>query len=464
MGPTLRRKLTISFLLISMISFLMIGVFANIILERQFKKYVIDKLDQKKEAIVSDIGGFFDVGSGNWNVIAIENLGVSALGDGLIVRIESETGTVVWDAMKHNEGLCADILQKMAENMTRQYGSFEGGYTESSYAMRSGLVMGKVTIGYYGPYFYSDNDLVFLNTLNKLLLLATGMTAVIAIVIGTYTAKRLSGPITRVIRKAEQISEGDFEGKIVEASNTREIIELTEAINTLAEKLGQQEALRKRLTADVAHELRTPIANLQSHLEAMIDGIWEADTARLKSCHEETSRLTKIVKDLETLARYESEKPVLVPEVLNLTDQVDKALKLFESEFRTKQISLVTHFTDQTIQADKDKLAQVFTNILSNALKYTPEGGQVEVTVSGDNGEAVVSVKDTGIGIAEEDLPYIFDRFYRADKSRTRNTGGTGIGLAIVKSIVTAHGGTVSVTSAYGKGSEFVIRLPKQVV
>jgi signal transduction histidine kinase len=445
-----------------MISFLMIGVFANIILERQFKKYVIDKLNQKKEAIVSDIGGFLDARSGNWNVIAIENLGVSALGDGLILRIESETGTVVWDAMKHNEGLCADILQKMAENMTRQYGSFKGGYTENSYTMRSGLKTSTVIIGYYGPYFYSDNDLVFLNTLNKLLLLATGITAVIAIVIGTYTAKRLSGPITRVIRKAEQISEGNFEGKIAEASNTREIVELTEAINTLAEKLGQQEALRKRLTADVAHELRTPIANLQSHLEAMIDGIWEPDTARLKSCHEETSRLTKIVKDLETLARYESEKPVLVPEEVNLTDQLGKVLKLFESEFRTKQISLVTHLTDQPIQADKDKMAQVFTNILSNALKYTPEGGQIEVTVSGDNKTVTVSVKDTGIGIAEEDLPHIFDRFYRADKSRTRNTGGAGIGLAIVKSIVTAHGGSIHVRSQYGNGSEFVICLPRR--
>jgi two-component system sensor histidine kinase BaeS len=462
MQPTLRRKLTLSFLLIPLIAFLLIGTLANLILERQFKKYILDNLDQKKQAIVIVLENQYTNAAGKWNVSAIENLGISSLSDGFILRVSDLDGTTLWDAMSHNEGFCANMLESMADNMNRQYGSFQGGYTESTYMLlANGTTVGVATIGYYGPYFYSDNDLVFLNTLNKLLLLASAIAAVISVFIGTYTAKRLSGPITRVIKKAEQISEGDYSGRIEEASNTREIKDLTESINTLAESLGKQEALRKRLTADVAHELRTPIANLQSHLEAMIDGVWEADEERLKSCHEETVRLTKIVKDLESLARYESDKLQLELEDANVSDILSKALRSFESEFTKKEITLVTDLPDQNACVDRDKMTQVFMNLISNALKYTPPGGRIEVSVSGTEDHVAVSVKDTGIGIKEEELPYIFERFYRADKSRNRRTGGAGIGLAIVKSLVAAHKGTVQVQSEYGKGSEFIIQLPR---
>jgi signal transduction histidine kinase len=318
-------------------------------------------------------------------------------------------------------------------------------------------------IGYYGPYFYSDNDLLFLNTLNRLLLLGTAVTAVISIIIGTYTAKRLSGPISRVIRKTEQISQRNYDGRIIETANTREIIELTESINTLAEKLGKQETLRKRLTADVAHELRTPIANLQGHLEAMIDGVWAADTEHLKSCHEETVRLTKIVTDLESLARYENEKLQLELEDVNISQCLSGTLKSFENEINRKGISLVIDLPDERAVVDKDKIVQVFYNLISNAIKYTPSGGTILLSVSGNEEQVRILVQDTGIGISEEDLPHIFERFYRADTSRTRETGGAGIGLAIVKSIVKAHNGSVKVNSESGKGSEFFICLPRKV-
>ncbi len=462
MKHSLRRKLTISFLLISMISFIVIGIFVNVILERQFKNYIIDNLNQKKDNIVSLLENQYIKAGARWDIPAIENLGVGALTDGLIVRVADISAVVLWDAMTHNRGVCAEMLQSMAENMNKQYGSFQGGYTENAFQITAnGKTVGTVAIGYYGPYFYSDNDLTFLNTLNKLLLMATAITGVVSVIIGTYTAKRLSGPISRVIKKAEQISEGDYTGRINEASSTREIIELTEAINTLADKLGKHEALRKRLTGDVAHELRTPIANLQSHLEAMIDGIWKPDAERLKGCHEETVRLTKIVKDLESLARYENENMQLDKERFNIADGLMKSLNSFQNEFKNKNIELKTDISDQFVKADKDKMTQVFVNIISNALKYTPEGGLIEVIATGDKDEITISVIDNGVGISEEDLPFIFERFYRADRSRCRGTGGSGIGLTIVKSLIEAHGGSVKVKSEYGKGSEVIIVLPR---
>jgi methyl-accepting chemotaxis protein len=299
---SLRFKLTAVFLLIILIAFSLIGLFANIVLEKQFEKYAIDKLKQKNEEIVSTIESRYIDWGGNWNLTGLENLGVSTLNDGLILRFSDKNGTVLWDAMTHNSGMCAEILKNMAENMQGRDAGFNGGYTEKSYQIAvDSNVVGNVNIGYYGPYFYTDNDIKFLDTLNKLLILIAGVACILSLIFGTYMAKRISSPISRAIRSAEQISEGNYNNTVSENSDTIELIELSRAINSLAENLGKQEILRKRLTADVAHELRTPIANLQSHLEAMIDGIWKPDAERLTSCHEETVRLSKIVSDLRPL-------------------------------------------------------------------------------------------------------------------------------------------------------------------
>ncbi len=462
MKHTLRFKLTAAFLLISLLSFSLIGLFANIILEKQFENYVINNLDQKRNEIVATLESRYSDWGNKWDLSGLENLGVSALSDGLMLHVSDKDESVLWDAMTHNSGLCAEMLQTMAGNMQKQHAGFVGGYTEKNYQLTvNGNVAGNVTIGYYGPYFYTDNDINYLNTLNKLLLLSAAIACVLSLILGYFMAKRLTDPISRVIKTAEQISESNFNVRVNEVSSTTEIVELTSAINTLAEGLGTQEALRKRLTADVAHELRTPIANLQSHLEAMIDGIWEPDAERLKSCHEETIRLSKIVGDLGTLARYDGENVSLNKEQFDISELIKSSVLSFEKELRNKNITLTIDMQEQYLKADKDKITQVMVNIISNALKYTPEWGSVEIATAGGNDEVTISIKDNGMGISKQDLPYIFERFYRADKSRSRGTGGSGIGLAIVKSLVEAHGGTISVKSEPGLGSEFVIVLPK---
>jgi len=458
---TLRFKLTVSYLLVTLISFALIGVFANIILEKQFEQYVIKNLNAKNADIVATLESRYTDWGDKWDVPGIESIGMSALGDGLIVRVSTSDQTVLWDAMTHNSGMCAELLQRMAENMESRTGGFNGGYTEKSYPVTvSGTVVGNVTIGYYGPYFYTENDINFLSTLNGLILLAAAIAAVVSFILGTFMAGRLSGPISRAIKTADQISEGNYNDRVQESTHTREIVELSATVNKLAETLGKQEILRKRLTADVAHELRTPIANLQSHLEAMIDGIWEPDTERLKSCHDEALRLSKIVGDLETLARYDGENVVLHKERIDLPELIKTIVISFENELRSKNIRLQYEAADLYPEADKDKLTQILVNILSNALKYTDEGGSILITATKDDDKVKISIRDTGIGISPEDLPYIFERFYRADKSRSRATGGSGIGLTIAKSLVEAHGGTLSVNSDYGSGSEFIIVIP----
>jgi signal transduction histidine kinase len=198
-------------------------------------------------------------------------------------------------------------------------------------------------------------------------------------------------------------------------------------------------------------------------MEAMIDGIWRPEPERLISCHDEIMRINRMVGDLEKLAKYESESLILIKTSFDISGLIQHIIQNFENEFMNKDIKISFFSEEEVVFADKDKMSQVIINLLSNAQKYTPQGGMVEVAVKGTNDSAEISVRDTGNGISPEDLPYIFERFYRADKSRNRMTGGAGIGLAITKAIVEAHKGRIQVKSKVNEGSEFIVSLPKQL-
>jgi signal transduction histidine kinase len=211
--------------------------------------------------------------------------------------------------------------------------------------------------------------------------------------------------------------------------------------------IEKQEEIRKRMTADVAHELRTPLTAISANMEAISDGALEATPERIAKCYDDIQRLSKIVSDMENLAKTESE-------ILKLNIQPLDLLKLTRTVFDSAEGVSVT------VNADRERLIQVLLNLHSNAEKYG--GGEIKVTISDIGKYGEIAVADHGPGISPEDLPHIFERFYRADKSRNRSQGGAGIGLAIVKSIVDAHRGSVRVESELGNGSTFIVKLPKK--
>lgn len=461
---SLRSKLSLTYVLITLLCVALLSVLINVFLERQFKDYIINNMERKNNEIVNSISQQFG-GNGKWADNVIENIGVNALEEGLIVKVIDSSGRVIWDATVHNNGLCQQMIVHMSQNMSSHFPNWKGEYIEKKYPLESNFKeIGSVEIGYYGPFYFNDNDLAFLNALNKVLAIVGVVSLLFALLLGAFMAKRISNPISRVISTAEMISKGYFNDRITENSNTKEICQLTSTINNLAETLEKQEVLRKRLTGDVAHELRTPLATLQSHLEAMIDGIWKPDTDRLKSCHEEVMRINRMVGDLEKLARYESENLVLNKERFDITGLIEKIVQNSEADFLKKELNLKFYGEEEIIFADKDKITQVLVNLISNAFKYTPAGGAVEINVKGSDDMTEISVKDNGIGIHQDDLPNIFERFYRADKSRNRLTGGSGIGLTIAKAIIEAHKGRIEVRSALNEGTEFIVYLPKQEV
>lgn len=464
MKYSLRTRLSVSYILVALLVVAVLSFMSNFLLEKQFQSYMMRQQEQKNLEVTALISQQYNGKSGSWDKTMIENIGVNALEQGLIVKVRDAAGKTVWDATVHNNGLCLQMINHMARNMTSRYPNFKGGYAENNYPVKHQFtVVGSVDIGYYGPFYLNDNDLSFINTLNRMLISVGVVSLLFALVLGAMMARRISRPISSVIEAARQISEGNFAGRIMEKSGTREIGQLTSTVNNLAETLEKQEKLRKRLTADMAHELRTPLATLQSHMEAMIDGIWEPETERLKSCHEEILRISRMVGDLEKLAQVESENMRLEWTDFDLSDLAQHSLKTFEADFSLKKIETDFQGGKTVITADRDKISQVLVNFLSNALKYTPEGGRVTVTTAADRETAEIRIRDNGIGIREEDLPFIFERFYRADQSRNRKTGGAGIGLAVVKAIVEAHKGTIAVNSKPGQGTEIIVRLPRKI-
>lgn len=460
MVNSLRAKLSISYIIAAVIIVFLISILTNLFVEKHFKEYVNENQQLRYKEIVTTLAAQYK-GNNNWNTDYIESLGESYLLNGIIIVVKDINGKTLWDAKEHNNGMCQKIIEHMAFNASGTTGAKASGYTEVPYSLNYKLdKVGVVEIGTYGPNYLNEHDQAFMSAFNNVLIGVGVFSLAFALILGWIMSRRLSSPISKVIAAAKSISKGYYSERITQKSTTTEINELTLTVNQLADSLEKQEALRKRMTGDLAHELRTPLATLQSHMEAMIDGIWTADSKRLKSCHEEIVRIGKMVGDLEKLTKYENDELILDRELFDITEHAKRLLQNFESQFLSKGISIEFNGNSTEIYADRDKISQVIVNLLSNALKYTPEGGLVIVNIESQVDSVKMMIKDNGQGIPEEDVPYIFERLYRADKSRNRLTGSSGIGLTITRAIVAAHGGTIEVKSGENKGTEFTVTLP----
>jgi two-component system sensor histidine kinase BaeS len=246
----------------------------------------------------------------------------------------------------------------------------------------------------------------------------------------------------------------------VELSGDSEMRAVGHALNRLAETLEHEEEIRKASVADLAHEVRTPVSALLSRIEAAQDGVLADEAANLEAMHAETLRLARLLDDLARLA--EAERPGLLIEkrALDLAEVGRREAGALGPLFATKGLAFATELEPVAVRGDADRLGQVVSNLLSNALRYTAPGGRVDLRVRREDGWAVLEVVDTGVGIAPEDLKHVFTRFWRGEKSRSRATGGAGIGLAIVHELMRAHDGRIDVESRPGTGSTFRVSLP----
>ena len=283
---------------------------------------------------------------------------------------------------------------------------------------------------------------------------------VFAAIAGIILAGKISVPVKAATRAAKDIAQVNYNNRINTDICTMELSELGNAVNHMAESLDNQEMLRRRLTSDVAHELRTPVANVSSNIEAIIEGALEPTNERLSSCYNELERITGIITELEKLRQIEGENMILHIGHVDIYELAKEVKLIFENEMSKKNIRCDIIGEHIDVCVDKDKLSQVLNNLISNAVKYTDNYGNIQITVIQENENVVITVEDNGCGMDDNDIPYIFERFYRTDKLRNRSTGGAGIGLTITRAIVQLHGGTIHVESKKGVGSLFKVTIP----
>lgn len=459
---SLRTQLSVSMMLVILLTVAIISLLSNLMINREFDRYMEEQQREKADGIVSLFHNQYNASTREWNEDYIHGAGMYALHDGYIIRLYDSGGGVVWDAENHDMATCHEVMAKIAESMKERRPKIGGEFVTRHYKLTmEGLEIGSMDIRYYGPYFLSESGFRYLDTLNSILAVIGVFSLLLALLISNVLSRRIARPITKTAYIAKQIAEGNYAVRFEGKTKSNELDELVAAVNHLAAGLAEQENLRKRLTVDVAHELRTPLTTLSSHLEAMIEGVWEPSRKRLQSCHEEIGRLSGLAADLEQLAKTESDNLVLNKTRVDLMEIARTGRDNFEMEIRKKNLSLAIEGNSSVVYADRDRLSQVVANLLSNAVKYTPENGHIRIMVRDSERKGILIIEDDGIGVPEEERTLIFQRFYRTDMSRNRNTGGAGIGLAIVKSILTAHGGTIEAENRAEHGSRFTVTLPK---
>lgn len=461
---TIKSKLILTYSLISIAVICSIAVAFIFNMEREFENYAKRQQEQRISNIVNELQDLYDAETGSFSQEQVEVIGNAAMQNGVFIHLETKGGEMDWDIQTHKSEECQLVLEHAESNMRSRYFNFQGKYQEEIYTLSyENKSVGKLTVGYYGPYSFSDEELRLMNNLNICFVVIGGVFVVIAIIMGGIMARKIAEPISDAVRVAEKIANGEYGVKSLVTSRTAETQQLITAINEMSQTLKKEEEQKQQITADVAHELRTPLTNIQSHLEAMIDGIWEPTGERLESCREEILRLSGIVKQLQELYLLENRKGILRYEDLDFYDMCKQLYYNFDVQLDKKNLTFnlcIKH--GDIIWGDRARIMQCMVNLIGNAIRYAEPQTAIWIRYLEMDYMIEIQVENIGNPIPKECLPHLFERFYRVDKSRNSKTGGMGIGLSITKAIVERHGGKIWAENRDIR-TLFFITLPKRI-
>ena len=445
------KSLWAKFLLL-LIAVVAIGLSATFLLRelmvKDFRVYLEGEREERAYWVTAALESSYDKYAGWREENVIENT-VWAMMLGIEMKLLDADGTLIMDTNRAIDTLSPFVKKRVMAIAERRVKEGDGPFTP--YA----LFLGGQQIGHLEVRFLSpQKEKVFISRSNRFLLISLLALGGIAVFLSIIFSRKMTRPIKALTSAAAAIEEGNLRSR-VGISGDDEIGRLSDAFNRMARKLEVQEALRKKLTSNIAHELRTPLSAIRGELEGMIDGLISADTETLKSLYAEIGRLKTILNGIEDLSQAEASSLMirkidlqLLPFLKNITERLKKT-------FLDEGVSLELFCDDDlAVSADPDKLSQIIINLLSNDLKATEKNGRVWVKALSAGDKVSIEVGDTGCGIRESDLPFIFERFYRASE------GGLGIGLTIVRELVEAHGGKITVQSSYGNGSVFTLIIP----
>ena len=442
-------KLTLAFLIIVLIGVAFVALFASRATESVFGSFIFD---QYRETLIDQLEDYY-LTHGGWEGVS-ETLPFTGgnpfarmrpfdrPGGGIAMMNDLGVVIIPGHGYKHGE----HIPQKALDNAMP--------------VQVDGEVVGFLIATPEG-FGRNPAEALFLNNINRMLVFGAIGALVVSLLLGIFLARTLTRPIREITTATRAVAEGDLAHKVPVRSRD-ELGELATSFNLMSSKLAHSVNLRRQMTADIAHELRTPISVILGHTEAMHDGVLPPSEETFDIIRDEALRLERMVEDLRTLSRADAGELVLNCRLTPVQDLVDQAIKAYRPHATKKDIKLHLEIYPNLpdVNIDPDRMAQVLSNLLSNALRYTPQGGDITLSTKHTAGDVEIRVHDSGPGIEPEELPNVFDRFYRTDKSRQRESGGSGLGLAIAKSIVEGHGGRIWAESDSDKGTTIVIALP----
>lgn len=451
---TYTTRVTLAFAFIAaMTALVAIGV-VSFVWEQHFQTYTTDNMRTMATTTAERIASIYERTGDLWDAETTKPAQQAAeMTSGVGVKVIDAQGDVPFDSSV-----------AVRNNATSSQPSFEP--SDPSQVAMAPIVVDNVAVGSVRIWVYGSDTLMrqpdqeFRNNSYQALLLATIVAIALASCIGFLFARNLVAPINRVTKTARAIKEGDLSAR-TDLRGEDEIAQLGETFDAMAESVEKDRELERRLTTDVAHELRTPLMAIQATVEAMVDGVYEADEERLVTVNSEVQRLSRLVDALLKLSRLENRSQPMKEEVVDVGELIEGIVSTHEMFVADSGLTIDYHAQkDVRVVGDPDMIRQATANLISNAVRYTPEGGHIDVRVRKGDIMASISVQDTGIGLTREEAKMVFSRFWRADAGRNRESGGLGVGLAVVKEIVDRHGGWVQVEGEKGKGACFTIHIP----
>lgn len=457
-------RLTLAFALVILVAVGAIAVLINQATGVRFREYITHSGMMTSGSGMEQLAAYYQR-EGSWE--GVESL----LAEGVLIGRSMGSS---WQDKKWPPGMVrgrldavlADVSGKVVfdsagKDMGRRLGSAELDNALPISEPDGEQVVGYLLIALPRPEMLGTLEQSFLDRLRNVLVVGGALAVGLGLIVGAILSHNLTAPLRRLTKAAQSVAGGDFSQR-VEEGGSAEIIEVAKAFNEMTAALKEAETLRQNLMADVAHELRTPLTVLQGNLQALLDDVYPLEKVEVAQLYDETRLLSRLVEDLRELALAEAGQLRLNLRPTDAAQVARTTAATFALVAEDKGVSLDVQIADSLplVLADPDRLAQVLRNLLGNALRHTPPGSRISISAGATDTIVEIAVADTGEGIQPEHLPYVFDRFWRGDRSRARGTGGSGLGLTIAKQLVQAQGGEIGVQSEPGRGSRFWFTLP----